>query len=457
MTNINIFYLEEKYQFSNVDIERHMSNGWLGREPLPLEKLLQLDKTHNFDNSNFNFNIVSNGEVNKCITEDCITLVPIDFQSFPIAYEDKVYYKLSEFGKEIDSAIQKIISLNLPNCVFLIYTSTEPYFFDANIYLSELGKKNPNIKIVVSGSGETVDHHGHYNKCFLKTKNLKKISKLWYLDRVQYFTSISDDPLLNKIHLDLSATEIPDRAKDWLGPNKFLLTMRNCRAHRLLFGAMWENSNRGLTDTTYGRFYSLLQFALKDLDCSYDEFRYHIELMSNSLTEINNDSSVPDDLKLKCYQSLIDRPHYIDMTSLNDRGIPGPWLYDLCDFVIVPGGEAYGYGYVDEKQIIPMYMKKPFLTFGCKGLYEELKKIDFKVFDDCWPVNFNQEETLYERVKGAFTVLEYIRTLDTHNWNELMKKAQASVEFNYEFITSGGFRRPSNNNFFEEVITYASS
>ena len=85
-----------------------------------------------------------------------------------------------------------------------------------------------------------------------------------------------------------------------------------------------------------------------------------------------------------------------------------------------------------KSKLYPMYMKT-FLTFGCKGLYEELKKIDFKVFDDCWPVNFNQEETLYERVKGAFTVLEYIRTLDTYNWNELMKKAQASVEFNYEF------------------------
>jgi len=46
---------------------------------------------------------------------------------------------------------------------------------------------------------------------------------------------------------------------------------------------------------------------------------------------------------------------------------------------------------------------------------------------------------------------------DLKRKNELMKKAQASVEFNYEFITSGGFRRPSNNNFFEEVITYASS
>ena len=36
-------------------------------------------------------------------------------------------------------------------------------------------------------------------------------------------------------------------------------------------------------------FIQILQFALKDLDCSYDEFRYPIELMSNSLTEINND------------------------------------------------------------------------------------------------------------------------------------------------------------------------
>ena len=55
------------------------------------------------------------------------------------------------------------------------------------------------------------------------------------------------------------------------------------------------------------------------------------------------------------------------------------------------------------------------------------------------------------------TVLEYLRTLDTHNWNELMEKAQVSVDFNYELITTGGFRRPSNNNFFEELISYASN
>lgn len=456
MNNIDIFYLEEEYQFSNDDIQRHKNNGWLGREPLTLEMLLQLQNSHNYDNTKYNFNIVKHGEIEK-LNKESITVVPIDFQSYPITIEDKSYYQLTDFGKEIDSVIQKVIQLNIPNLVFLIYTSTEPYFFDANIYLSELGRANPDIKIIVSGSGETTDHHGHYERCFLKTKNLKRISKLWYIDRVQYFSSICDDPKLKNIHLDFDKTELPERVKSWIGPNKFLLTMRNCRTHRLLFGTMWENSKRSLSDTTYGRFYSLLQNALKNLDCNFSEYQYHIDLMTTTMKEINNDKSIPDYLKLDCYKSLLDRPHYIDMTSLNDRGIPGPWLYDLCDFVIAPGGEAYGYGYVDEKQIIPMYFKKPFLTFGCKGLYEELKKIDFKVYDDCWPINFNEEETLYDRVKGAFTVLEYIRTLDSYNWKQLMEKAQSSVDFNYTLITSGGFRRPSNNNFLEEFIKYASS
>ncbi len=456
MKKINIFYLNEEYQFSTEDIQRHKDNGWLGREPLTLEMLLQLQHKHNYNSDVYDFNIVKNSKIED-LDQDAITIVPIDFQSFPITEEDKTYFTLTEFGKEIDLVIKKVLELPIPNLTFLIYTSTEPYFFDANIYLSELGRKNPNIKIIVSGSGETVDHHGHYKRCFLKTKNLKKISKLWYIDRVQYFSSICQDPELNNIHLDFNKTEIPEPAKNWITSNKFLLTMRNCRTHRLLFGTMWENSKRNLSDTTYGRFYSLLQYALKGLDCSYQEYQYHIDLMTTAMKEINNDTSIPDHFKLDCYKNLLDRPHYIDMHSLNDRGIPGPWLYDLCDFVIAPGGEAYGYGYVDEKQIIPMYFKKPFLTFGCKGLYEELRKIDFKVFDDCWPINFNEEETLYDRVKGAFTVLEYLRTLDTHNWNELMEKAQVSVDFNYELITTGGFRRPSNNNFFEELISYASN
>ena len=95
----------------------------------------------------------------------------------------------------------------------------------------------------------------------------------------KYFSSICQDPELNNIHLDFNKTEIPEPAKNWITSNKFLLTMRNCRTHRLLFGTMWENSKRNLSDTTYGRFYSLLQYALKGLDCSYQEYQYHIDLI----------------------------------------------------------------------------------------------------------------------------------------------------------------------------------
>ena len=460
MNKINIFHLHNGYQFSDDIIQSQRNAGWLGREPLPFDVLLQLNSNtiNTYDKEKYQINVINNADVTQCST-DAITLVPFDFQSFPITFEHRNGYQVSDFGKQIDQAIQHIVSLNLPNLMILLYTSTEPYFFDANIYLAELGVKYPHIKILVSGSGETRDHHGNYKKYFLKTANLHKVSKLWYFDRVQYFTSVSDNPKLNKIHIDLSNTTIPSRAKDWISKNRFLLTMRNCRTHRLLFGAMWENSKMRLGDTTYGRFYSLLSNPLNDIanKTSYNEFKYHIELMTTALHDIQTDSSVPDYYKNLCTRSLVGPPHYIDMTDLEDRGIPGPWLYNLCDFVIAPAGEAYGYGYVDEKQMIPMYFKKPFLTFGCKGLYEEMKKIDFKVFDDCWPVSFNESDTLYDRVYGAYQVLEYMRKLDEPEWQMYLEKTKQSVDYNYESITTGGFRLPSNNNFFEEVVNYASS
>ena len=149
--------------------------------------------------------------------------------------------------------------------------------------------------------------------------------------------------------------------------------------------------------------------------------------------------------------NLMSRPHIIDMKNIDDRGIPGHWLYEDCDIVISPGGEPYGYGYVDEKQFIPMVFKKPYITFGCKGIYEELKNIDFKTYDDCWPVNFNEADTLYERVKGFFTVFEYIRNLSPAKYQELLEQTKESVNFNYNHLVEGKFRRKSNENFFKEL------
>lgn len=456
MKDINIFYLHDGFQFSAEDIQRHRHNGWLGREPLPLDVLTQIGKDQFFNpfGELFNISVVNSKE--QC-DDKALTLVPIDIQSFPLSIENRKYYEMTEFGKEVDNVIKHIINLSLPNTVFLIYSSTEPYFYDANIYLAELGLEYPNIKFIISGSGETVDYFGHYNRVLKKVKNVIKIHKLWYFDRVHYMTFISDNEEFNNVHIDLKTKKTTDEKQDIdVVPNRFLCTLRNCRSHRLLFSTLLENSKHGLDDITYSRFYSLRPGDLSKIISSNnkrdkEDFPYHIQLIAKSLMDLTYREKIDDSLTAKIFKNILSAPHKIDMESLEDRGIPGEWLYEDCDIVIAPGGEPYGYGYVDEKQFIPMVFKKPYLTFGCKGLYEELKKIDFKVFDDCWPTNYNSFDTLLERVKGFFSVFEYLRCLEGSEFTDLMEKANESVEFNYQHLTSGNFRRLSNEIFFKEI------
>ena len=456
MRNINIFYLEDGFQFTEEVIQEHASYGWTGREPLPLHILTQIELEQNYNpfKEMFDINIINNADISKCSKQD-ITLVPIDTQSFPITIENRKYYELSPFGKEIDKVVQHILSLNLPNLAFLFYSSTEPYFFDANIYFAELGSANPNIKIILSGSGETEDYFGHFTRHTSRVPNVHKIHKLWYFDRVHFMTFVSEEKEFNKVHLEMEGST-SKRTKDFYNivPNKFLCTLRNCRSHRLLFSTLLEDSDMGLDDITYGRFYSLRPTDLNKItsnEITKEEYPYHIDLITTSLTQLLRKENLDDSFVRKIMDNIMSRPHIIDMKNIDDRGIPGPWLYDDCDIVITPGGEPYGYGYVDEKQLIPMAYKKPFLTFGCKGIYEELKNIDFKTFDDCWPINFNEADTLLERVTGFFTVFEYIRNLNPASYNELLEKTKDSVEFNYNHLIQGTFRRKSNEAFFQEV------
>ena len=205
MKNINIFYLEDGFQFDKETLEQHRIQGWTGREPLPLHILTQIELEQNFNpfNELFDINIINNGDISQCNDQD-ITLVPIDTQSYPITIENRKYYKLSPFGEEIDKIVKHVLSLNLPNLVFLFYSSTEPYFFDANIYFAELGSANPDIKIILSGSGETTDYFGHFTKHTSRVKNVYKIHKLWYFDRVHYMTFLSEEEEFNKVHLDVN-------------------------------------------------------------------------------------------------------------------------------------------------------------------------------------------------------------------------------------------------------------
>ena len=55
-------------------------------------------------------------------------------------------------------------------------------------------------------------------------------------------------------------------------------------------------------------------------------------------------------------------------------------------------------------------------------------------------------------MQGFFNTISSLRELSEADFNILMKDIKPEVEHNYKNITTGKFRRVSNNNFFEEVV-----
>lgn len=452
MKNINLVYLNNGFQFTDEIVEHHNKIGWLGREPLPLELLCQFTNESTYDSDKYNFNVVHNfnGELPE---EDAINLFPIDFQSFPIAYEgaDQTY-SLSDFGKLIDEKIKECVKWQLPNTVFLVYTSTEPYFFDANMYFVNLSEKYPDAHFILSGSGETEDYFGNYDTHLKQKTNVSKIHKLWYLDRVHYITTI----LGKGTHVDLNQTVPPENSADYIDvKNRFLLTMRNCRSHRLLISYFMETKGKKLEDITYSRNYSMSpNFLSKITDNpeTKEEFPYHMHLMTTAMHELLLKEKLTEKEVTGITHTIYSRPHVIDLKDLNDRGVPGPWLYDTGFIALIPGGEPYGYGYVDEKQMFPMYFNTPFITVGCQGLYEELERLNFKTFGRFWDTSFNKADTLKQRVQGFYKTICDLRDLNDTQFAQLIDSLKNDVSHNYKNITTGRFRRLSNDHFLKELI-----
>ena len=131
-------------------------------------------------------------------------------------------------------------------------------------------------------------------------------------------------------------------------------------------------------------------------------------------------------------------------------------MFDHVEIVLVSGGE-YNTNIIDEKQIVPMYFKKPFITVGGKGMYSMMRKLGFKTFDDCWDVSFDDQNTLIDRVTMFYDLVVNLLNLSGIEFSRIRYKTKESIEFNYEHLVSGNFQRISNNTFFEEIIDATSN
>ena len=438
----DILYKFEGTQFENLVLSQPL---------LPLETICQLE---NF--CKHSFNVVNNFEIDKIQNQN--VLVPIDYQSTPLAHERRnCQSNTSDLGMQVESFLQEINNLKIQNknIIILLYTSTEPYFHDNHVFLSNLAKKFTNFNFVISGSGE-VECLLPGNKSKLdECQNVKLISKLWYVDRVQYNTQlIYPDQWLDR-HFKNSEKQPSDDIEDYATVyNKFLLTMRNARSHRVLMSMFIESDPFGLENVRYSRLWSLDPGYLNSIyfdENTRGEHRYQVDLVTTAIKELTKLKLNDRDLA-KIIKVSLKMPHKLDMKTIAEVGHPPKWLYENIDIAVIAGGEGTGYGYVDEKQLIPMYYKVPFITFGCKGIYEELEKLGFNTYGDFFDLTFSTKDTMYDRVNGCYKLMDKIKGLPHDEYIELLVSMKDAVEHNYNHLVSSNFRYNSNNNFFEEII-----
>lgn len=90
--------------------------------------------------------------------------------------------------------------------------------------------------------------------------------------------------------------------------------------------------------------------------------------------------------------------------------------------------------FITEKTVIPILLKKPFVTLGCKGFNKKLKELGFELFDELIDYRFDDEENVARR--GEILIDSISDIVNCSNLNALYKKLYPKIEHNYNLAQS---------------------
>ena len=459
---INVFYRGPNSQFDDTTLADFRAKNYFNREFWLFEKNLHLGDDVSYDTSTYKFNFVYNNEVSKLINnEKSFTLIPCDLQSFSLGREQRdKSYTVNEFGLKYGDVIKDIADdNNIPNKVFLIYSSTEPFYFNSTMYLCEVAKRHPNCKFVISGSG-MADAMYSWQQEVLAEAGITFISRMWYIDQVYHRTFHNRN--MKKAHMDLEAVDAPEHLSQYNEYKpKFVLTMKNARLHRAIASYYFERDREILDTTIYTRNFQMFPDAG---DPNINEYKHQVHLVINMLKEITRTNQIPDNVKMEIFTHLFNTfPHRIDLQSSFDllNTSPPYWLYKGASMAIVAEGEWNGWGFADEKLIIPIAFKKPFVAFGSQGgkygTYEQMKSVGFNMYEDFFDTSYTRYNTIHERVYGCYQSIKKLVRMPLDEFWQLIDSTKDVVEQNYQHLVSGNFINVANKNFLEELCDVANS
>jgi hypothetical protein len=113
--------------------------------------------------------------------------------------------------------------------------------------------------------------------------------------------------------------------------------------------------------------------------------------------------------------------------------------------------------FITEKTATALLYKQPFIVFGAKGFHEYLTSLGFKLYDEIFNYNFDQDPSLENR---AQMVVNNIKKICNQDFYKMYNKIKPKLDYNYNRmieITQDDSYFPkalNNNEIFQDQYNY---
>jgi hypothetical protein len=85
--------------------------------------------------------------------------------------------------------------------------------------------------------------------------------------------------------------------------------------------------------------------------------------------------------------------------------------------------------FITEKTATALLFKQPFLVQGAKGFHKNLKSLGFKLYDEIFNYDFDQEPDLEKRTQ---MIIDNIKKISNQDFNTMYNKIKPKLDFNYK-------------------------
>lgn len=279
------------------------------------------------------------------------------------------------------------------------------------------------------------EYNGVYLTCYCCEKGLDKIFKKNYshLD-FKYL-----DLYLYKSIMYVNNELIPNLDVERLD-KKFISLNRRYECHRNIIAAFLYRRDSIISWYFLGSWDSLKNNLWFEIDnwkythpCLYGKISKGHQHLNNNVPVIVDEDETAMDLQGNEMDFTLNPFSHV-VPFLEDISIMEKFSQAFCSVVNLSRFADIG-SYIDEKAIMPMLCKRPFILVGKAGSLELLKSYGFLTFSDFWDESYDEIQNHEKRLIRILELIDYIDSMSKNNLKEMLKEMSFILDHNQEQIT----------------------